>query len=59
MKVRTIPIVITTAGVIPKTTTDGIRELGGGIREIRVTQKAVILHTTRIVRKVLGEDGAD
>ena len=54
MRVKTVPIVITTGGVIPRVTTDNIAELGGGTKEIRAAQKAVILHTTRLVRKVIG-----
>lgn len=55
-KTRTLPIVITTVGVFPKTTVQNLQELGCTTTEIRSMQKAVILHTTRIVRKVINEE---
>jgi hypothetical protein len=55
-RTRIMPIVVTATGVIPKKTVENLRELGGEKTEIRAMQKAVILHTTRIVRKVIGEE---
>ena len=54
-KVQIMPMVIFTTGLIPKTTFQNVYKLGGTIREIRLMQKAVILHTTNIVRGFVGE----
>jgi len=57
METNMLPIVITTNGIVPKATMDSIQKIGGGRREVRAAQKAVILHTTHAVRRVTGEDG--
>ena len=54
MKMKTLPIVITTTGMY-QTTIQNLLELGCSKTEIRTIQKAAILCTTRMVRKVLGE----
>ena len=54
-KVQIIPIGISTSGLILKTTVQNVYKLGGTIREIRLMQKAVILHTTNILRGFVGE----
>jgi len=56
MKARVIPVVVTTLGIIPETTAENIAKLGTGRRDIRAMQKAVILHTKRMVRKTLGKN---
>ena len=56
VKTWILPIVVTTQGIISKTTVENVEKLGGERRDIRVMQKAVILHTTHIVRKMLGEN---
>ena len=55
VKIKTLPIVITTTAVYPKMIIQNLLELGCSKAEIRAMHKATILHTTRIVRKVLGE----
>ena len=55
MRIRTLPIVLTTTGAYPKATMRNLMELGYGKAEIRAMQEATILHVTRTVRKVLGE----
>lgn len=55
MKTKILPIVISTTGIIPQATVDSVLELGGSTRELRLMQKAVILHTVNTVRRVIGE----
>jgi hypothetical protein len=38
--------------MVPRKTVENQQKLGGAETEMRAMQKAVILHTTRIVRKV-------
>jgi len=56
VKTRILPIAVITQGIIPKTTVENVAKLRGERRDMRAMQKAVILHTTRIVRKTLGEN---
>ena len=51
-----LPIVITATGVVPAKTVENMQQLGDTGTEMRAMQKAVILYTTRIVRKVTGEE---
>ena len=51
-----LPIVITIIGVVPAKTVENMQQLGGTGMEMRAMQKAVILHTTRIVRKVIDKE---
>ena len=53
-RTKILPIVITATGVVPAKTVENMQQLGGTGTEMRAMQKAVILHTTRIVRKVIG-----
>ena len=55
-RTRILPIMVTATGVIPKKTVENVQQLGGAETEMRAMQKAVILHTTRIERKVTGEE---
>ena len=55
MKIRTLPMVLTTTGAHPKATIQNLMQLGCGKAEIRAMQKVTILPVTRTVRKVLSE----
>ena len=55
-RTKTLPIVVTATGLFPKSTIRNLTELGCTTKEVRAMQKAVVLHTTRTVRKVLGEE---
>lgn len=52
-QVRTIPIIISSTGVIPKNLFDGLRKLRLKEHIYKLMQKAVVLATTRIVRKFM------
>jgi len=55
METEVMPIVVTTTAIVPHVTVKNVNELGGTVSELKNIQKAVILHTSSIVRKVIGE----
>lgn len=55
---RTIPIIVSTTGVIPNTLHTGLKTLGIPCTSYILMQKAAILNTCRIVRKFLSKVGA-
>ena len=57
METEVLPIVVTTTAIVPHITVRNVKELGRGgtMSELRNIQKAVILLTSSIVRKVFGE----
>lgn len=56
--VQTVPIVISTTGVIPKTLIQNLKLLGLSEHLFKAMQKAVLLATARSVRKFLGDTPA-
>uniref|UniRef100_A0A6P7H095 Uncharacterized protein LOC114342846 n=1 Tax=Diabrotica virgifera virgifera TaxID=50390 RepID=A0A6P7H095_DIAVI len=55
---QTIPIIISTTGVIPKNLIENIKKLGLNEHLYKTMQKAVLLSTSRCVRKFLGDTPA-
>ncbi|XP_050501336.1 uncharacterized protein LOC126881234 [Diabrotica virgifera virgifera] len=55
---QTIPIVMSTTGVIPKNLLESIKRLGLNEHLYKTMQKAVLLATARCVRKFLGDTPA-
>lgn len=56
VSVRTLPVVISSTGLIPRELHKSLKELEVNEKLWRPMQKAVILSTTRIVRGFLGEE---
>ena len=54
---RTIPIIISTTGIVPKNLKRNIKQLGLSEYICNIMQKAVLLGTARTVRKFLGSEG--
>ena len=57
--IETIPIVLSSTGVIPKSLLESIRKLDLDTKIIRNMQKAVVLATARSVRKFMGDNATN
>ena len=55
-KVHIVPVVLSATGVIPKNLHESLATLGIERQVFMALQKAVVLNTTRIVRKFLSHD---
>ncbi len=53
-EVRTVPVIISSTGVVPKNLIANLKEIGLNEQDYKIIQKAVLLATARTVRKFLG-----
>ena len=54
--VKTVPIIISSTGLIPKTLLENLKQLGLSEHHYKNMQKAVLLGTARVVRKFMGTE---
>ena len=55
VKAKILPVVVFTTRVLPHRTVKAVEKLSGSIQEIRAMQIVATLHTTSMVRKIIGD----